>query len=283
MSKKQKIQKTTIQSSAARAAISAAADSLEPHAGSDGQVAAAIEKLRALVDGPVVGVGDGAKTEISDFSSPIDESVAKSLEQMETLRKQELAPAVRERVQSVSRRLQEAYLRKMSPAAADALEARTEVVRKSNEAQHAGRQVPVIGDDAEIRKAAEKLRKADPRALGLRGARARIPGEPCRLRIQTVLLLRGPVSLPECAGTAWVVRPVRPSVDLGSCWSLRPGSTGNLPQRALAQDGCHWVASALVARHVTSARPKLVSRRRVPLLRAPGGTRALVHPWVKPS
>lgn len=152
---KQKIEKTTIQSSAARAAIAAAADELDRYA-ADPTCAALVSKLRAAIEAPVVDVGDGAKTVVSDGLSKSLSDLAKARE------RSDLDPAVRIRVEKAYRRLSTEYLRRESPAALEALEASTAQSRASNDAPFVGRPTPVVGDAEEIKRAAEKIRKSDP-------------------------------------------------------------------------------------------------------------------------
>ena len=170
---KSKIKKaTTIESAAARAAIAAAADELERYA-DDGQVAGLVSKLRATIDGDVVPVdGIGLSTQMIDgqITVPYAASGATKSERrfedaltemVEISKRDDLNPRTREAVRNARRDLQLEYLHKASQAAAAALEAQTAQSQASNAAQFVGRQVPVVGDDAEIRKAASRLRKSD--------------------------------------------------------------------------------------------------------------------------
>ncbi len=174
VAKRQKINKTNVQSARARVEIDRFADHLQRAYPDDPEVQGYASKGRALVQGPAVpSDGRGLSTATQDGrtttayatsgATKADKRLEESLGELTELQKREdLSPETRERVRTVSRSLQMAYLRKESPGAAAALEARSSQTQASNDAQHSGRQVPIVGDDAAIRSAAQTLQKADP-------------------------------------------------------------------------------------------------------------------------
>lgn len=164
---KQKIQKS-IQSSAARAAIASCADELDRYASEPG-VAGLVSKLRASIEAPGVpddgttlatGMLDGAVTSQYRTSA---EKVEKALGRMTELRKRDdISPEAREAVRKASRDLQMEYLHAVSPSAARSVEEYRAADARRQVMSAGGIGPAVLGDDAQIKKAAEKLQKADP-------------------------------------------------------------------------------------------------------------------------
>ena len=156
-----KIQKTSIQSAADRAAIAQCAERLEQSADPASQGLAS--KLRSAIQGSVLpddGTGlstamlDGATT--TQYRTSAEKFEDAHTRMFEASKRDDLDPRTREAVRKTRRDLDREYLAKASPEAFAALEAQA-----AHGEPYIGHPVPVVGDDAEIRKAAEKLRKAD--------------------------------------------------------------------------------------------------------------------------
>ena len=160
-----KIQKTSIQSAADRAAIAQCAERLEQSADPASQGLAST--LRSAIQGSVLPVdGSGLATSYQDgaITSTYTTSAEKSerrfedahTRMFEASKRDDLDPRTREAVRKTRRDLDREYLAKASPEAFAALEAQA-----AHGEPYVGHPVPVVGDDREIKKAAGKLRKAD--------------------------------------------------------------------------------------------------------------------------
>lgn len=164
---KQKISKS-IENASARAAIAAAADELDRYASEPG-VAGLVSKLRAAIEAPSVpDDGTGLSTAMLDGATTTQyrtsaEKVEKALGRMTELRKRDdISPEVQEAVRKASRDLQMEYLHAVSPSAARSVEEHRAADARRHAAQTGGIGPAVLGDDAAIKKAAEKLQKSDP-------------------------------------------------------------------------------------------------------------------------
>ena len=113
---------------------------------------------------------DGAVTSQYRTSA---EKVEKALGRMTELRKRDdISPEAQEAVRKATRDLQTEYLHAVSPGAAQSVEEYRAADARRYVTQTGGVGPAVLGDDAEIKQAAEKLQKADPR-LSRRTRRSR--------------------------------------------------------------------------------------------------------------